>query len=263
MSACIVYRCRRAALIITSAHPICFPQVILGGFTNGEWNTSTADGLRNVAAVKLTGEAGDEVWRYQAGALESSQPGIVGLNVSYVSAVAIDGDDNVLLVGSSFNSLAEESDLDYLAIKLLGATGDEAWRVHGGLASAREGLEGVQVRKDVSKGCIFVFQQSGLSPCSLFVCVRQTVEHVGTCMQCGVINVFPPPSARRSQSSCLFLVLAWRSVVDFVSILTATQAPGKEVFGTKTSGGGLITDRVDAKSRRPALTPPNACFIRH
>lgn len=103
-----------------------------------------------MAAVKLDGATGDELWRYQSISSDSSQLGSVGFNVSYVSAVSIDGDGNVLLVGSMFNSLEEENDVDYLAMKLFGATGDEAWRIHGGSASAREGLEGVQVREGAS-----------------------------------------------------------------------------------------------------------------
>lgn len=122
------------------------PQAVFGGFTNGDWNATNADGLRDVAAVKLHGDSGDELWRYQSVAADSSQSEGVGLNVSYVSAVSVDGDDNVLLVGSTFNSLEGNSNVDYLAIKLLGETGDEVWRVHGGSASAREGLEGAQVK---------------------------------------------------------------------------------------------------------------------
>lgn len=41
--------------------------VILVGWTHGYWTTSnTRTGVRNLAAVKVDGSTGDEIWRYQA-----------------------------------------------------------------------------------------------------------------------------------------------------------------------------------------------------
>ncbi|CAM9101635.1 unnamed protein product [Ectocarpus sp. 6 AP-2014] len=124
-----------------------FPyQVILGGFTNGEWGASNLDGLRDIAAVKLDGEAGTEVWRYQAAASTSSSG---GYGVSYVLGVAVDSTNNPVLVGTTYNSLVDgvgvPGDWDFFAIKLNGVTGGELWRVQGGVAFTREGLLGAKV----------------------------------------------------------------------------------------------------------------------
>lgn len=126
-----------------------FPhQVILGGFTNDEWDASNLDGLRDIAAVKLDGEAGTEVWRYQAAASTSSSG---GYGTNCVLGVAVDSSNHPVLVGTTYNSLVDgvgvPGDWDFFAIKLNGGTGSELWRVQGGIAFTREGLLGAKVRK--------------------------------------------------------------------------------------------------------------------
>lgn len=130
---------------------MCFPQVILGGFTNGAWvsDSPNSDGFRDIAAVKLTGSDGTELWRYQASSSTSSSLGGGGVGISYVLGVAVDGADNPILVGSTYNSLVEgagiSGDWDFFAIKLQGATGEELWRMQGGAPFMREGLRGAKV----------------------------------------------------------------------------------------------------------------------
>lgn len=130
-------------------------QVFLGGFSNGGWvsGSPNLDGNRDIAAVKLTGSDGTELWRYQAASTTSSS-GVAG--TSYVLGVAVDGDDNPTLVGSTFNSLVEDvgvpGDWQFFAIKLQGSTGEELWRLEGGAPFMREGLRGAKVGTTATLG---------------------------------------------------------------------------------------------------------------
>lgn len=111
------------------------------GSTNG-------DSGRDVAAVKLSGIDGTELWRYQAASSTTSSLGGGSSGISYVLGVAVDGDDNPILVGSAYNAFLEfgiPGDWDFVAIKLQGTTGEELWRVQGGAPFTREGLRGATV----------------------------------------------------------------------------------------------------------------------
>lgn len=107
------------------------------------------DGNRDIAAVKLAGSDGTELWRYQTASSTSSSLGAGGFGISFVLGVAVDGSDNPILVGSTYNSLVEGIGIpggwDFFAIKLEGATGEELWRIQGGAPILREGLRGVKV----------------------------------------------------------------------------------------------------------------------
>lgn len=123
-------------------------KVILGGSTSGEWDAPNLDFMRDIAAVKLDGSTGKELWRYQTMSSTSSSLGGGGFGVSYVLGVAVDG-DNPVLVGSTYNRLVDgvgiPGDWDFFAIKLAGDTGDEMWRMQGGAPFVREGLRGAKV----------------------------------------------------------------------------------------------------------------------
>lgn len=104
------------------------------------------DANRDIAAVKLSGSNGTELWRSQAVSSTSSSG---GTGISYVLGVAVNGNSNPILVGSTYNSLVEgvgvAGDWDFFAIKLEGSTGQELWRVQGGAPFMREGLRGAKV----------------------------------------------------------------------------------------------------------------------
>ena len=104
------------------------------------------DGNRDIAAVKLSGSDGTELWRYQAVSSTSSSG---GTGISYVLGVAVDGGGDPVLVGSTYNSLVSgvgaAGDWDFFAIKLEGSTGRELWRIQGGAPFMREGLRGAKV----------------------------------------------------------------------------------------------------------------------
>lgn len=125
--------------------------VFMGGYSEGFWSSSNADGRRDIAAVKLDGATGDELWRYQAVAEDSltSLSEYVWYGQSGISDVAVDGDDNVFLVGYSANSFVDGAgdagDLDMIVIKLDGATGDELWRSQGGIETGWEQLYAARV----------------------------------------------------------------------------------------------------------------------
>ncbi len=99
-------------------------QIILGGFTNGGWgNLSNFDGFRDIAAVKLSGSDGTELWRYQVASSTSELLGRGGYGVSYVRGVTVgDRENNPVLVGTTLNRLVdgvgEPGDWDFFAIKV-------------------------------------------------------------------------------------------------------------------------------------------------
>ena len=118
----IVFHSNSPLLSPTDALP--FPsQIILGGFTGGQWgDISNIDGFKDIAAVKLQGSDGAELWRYQVVSSTSALLARGGFGVSYVSGVAVDTQDNPVLVGTTRNSLVEgvgePGDWDFFAIKV-------------------------------------------------------------------------------------------------------------------------------------------------
>lgn len=125
--------------------------VFMGGYSEGYWSTPNTDGRRDIAAVKLDGATGDELWRYQsvAGDSVTSLGEYVWYGQSSVSGVAVDNDDNVFLVGYSFNSFVvgegDPGDADMIVIKLDGSSGDEIWRAQYGSSTGWENLLGARV----------------------------------------------------------------------------------------------------------------------
>lgn len=78
------------------------------------------------------------MWRFQESAPDSAtaQGNFVSLGAGSVLGVAIDGDDNVFLVGQTYNSLVEgegdAGDSDFFVMKLSSSDGGELWRIQGG-----------------------------------------------------------------------------------------------------------------------------------
>lgn len=125
--------------------------VIMGGYSEGYWSTPNTDGRRDIAAVKLDGATGVELWRYQsvAGDSSTSLNEYIWYGQSSVSGVAVDNEDNVFLVGYSFNSFVvgqgDAGDVDMIVIKLDGSSGDELWRAQYGASTGWEQLLGARV----------------------------------------------------------------------------------------------------------------------
>lgn len=83
-----------AADSISAVETFSNGDVLMGGLTTGSWASSNPDASTHLAAVKLNGDTGDELWRYQTDTSGSSA------SVSaLVRDVAVDGDDNVFMVG--------------------------------------------------------------------------------------------------------------------------------------------------------------------
>ncbi|CAN0261359.1 unnamed protein product, partial [Hapterophycus canaliculatus] len=126
--------------------------VVIGGKTEGYWESSNPDEVQHLAAVKLDGDTGDEVWRYQRRPSDSSSYAIVQDGTGGVTGVAVDGDDNVFLVGQVFGSLADgEGDLGdsgYFVIKLDGTDGSEIWVIQGGEPNSFDSLRAVKADPD-------------------------------------------------------------------------------------------------------------------
>ena len=123
--------------------------VILGGFTTGFWSSPNENAQRNIAAVKLDGNTGDEIWRFQKVAQDPTSMLLTYYGSSSISGVAVDGYDNVFLVGCTYNSLTDgegdPGDLDYVMVKLSGTTGTEIFTVQGGFSSYRDILHDAKV----------------------------------------------------------------------------------------------------------------------
>lgn len=88
--------------------------------------------------MKLDGTSGLEVWRYQESPPDSStsQGDVTYPGSGGVVGVAVDGADNVFLVGQTFGSLlageGDPGDSDFFVIKLDGLDGSEIWRLQSG-----------------------------------------------------------------------------------------------------------------------------------
>ncbi|CAN0436632.1 unnamed protein product, partial [Ectocarpus sp. 8 AP-2014] len=124
--------------------------IIMGGRTAGYWSSSTPDYFPHMAVVKLDGSTGDEIWRYQEHAPDSSTTwGLSYSSLGSVSGVAVDGEDNCFLVGQTSGSLVygegDAGDSDFFATKLDGADGSEIWTIQGGSSTTFDSFRDVAV----------------------------------------------------------------------------------------------------------------------
>ncbi|CAM9614843.1 unnamed protein product [Ectocarpus sp. 13 AM-2016] len=125
--------------------------IVIGGRTEGYWSSSNPDSVPHLAAVKLDGGTGDEIWRYQ----EHPPDSYTSLGSSFyygsgsVIGVAVDGDDNCFLAGQTWGSLVfgegDPGDSDFFVIKLDGTDGSEIWAVQGGESTSFDALHYVKV----------------------------------------------------------------------------------------------------------------------
>lgn len=110
----------------------------MGGRTYGSWAEANPEETFHMAAVKLDGGSGLELWRYQESPADSftSQGDVTYPGSGGVTGVAVDRDDNVFLVGQAFGSLlageGDPGDSDFFVIKLDGSDGSEVWRLQSG-----------------------------------------------------------------------------------------------------------------------------------
>lgn len=126
--------------------------VIMAGVTQGDWAEYNDNNL-DLAVVKLDGSTGNEIWRYQAAPPDSTTESGTWSGLAAATGVAVDGDDNVILVGQTFGALVfgegSFQDSDYFVMKLDGTDGDEVWTVQGeasGLTTSFDHL--IRVRAD-------------------------------------------------------------------------------------------------------------------
>eukprot|EP00752_Nemacystus_decipiens_P014994 g13351.t1 len=125
--------------------------IIMGGFTEGFFEQSNNNEYgRHMAVVKLS-SSGAELWRHQEG--PSSSTTTSGGEIKFVSAsvsgVAVDGDDNVILVGQTIGSLVpgegEPGDSDAYVLKLDGTDGSEIWTTQDGSSFGFGGVHAAKV----------------------------------------------------------------------------------------------------------------------
>lgn len=88
------------------------------------FNMGSADVLLDWAAVKLNGDTGDEIWRYQRAFNESSSYGS-----GPIHCVATTSDKHVFLVGTVTISSSDGNSDHFQVAKLDGTTGEELWVV--------------------------------------------------------------------------------------------------------------------------------------
>lgn len=109
--------------------------VIMGGRTEGYWAAFNPVNQGHLAVVKLDGNTGDEIWRYQEAPPDSTTISNTWAGFAAATSVAVDGDDNIILVGQTFGSLVDGEgsyqDSDYFVMKLDGTDGDEIWTIQG------------------------------------------------------------------------------------------------------------------------------------
>ena len=149
--------------------------VILAGSTTGFWTTFNTNGVRHIAVVKLDGSTGEEIWRFQDVAEDSSTS--MGSYIHYGSSTAIgaavDHDDNVFLVGGTYNSLVygagDPGDVDFFVMKLSGETGAQIFTTQGGLSYHWDVLHGV---KADSAGDVVAAGTSGLEDQTDFLVIK-------------------------------------------------------------------------------------------
>lgn len=116
--------------------------VIMAGYTEGYLVESNANNVRHIAVVKLS-SSGDELWRYQESPPDATSTSLYGdtyFTSASVRGVAVDGDDNVILVGQTIGSFAPgeggANDSDGFVLKLDGTDGSEIWRTQEGESSS-------------------------------------------------------------------------------------------------------------------------------
>lgn len=108
---------------------------------------------------------------------DSTTSTAIGITTYYGSttgfSVAVDGDDNVFLVGGTYNSLVfgagDPGDYDYFIVKLNGATGTEIFAGQGGLSYHHDSFRGVSVN---SEGDIVAAGSSGYDTLLDFLVVK-------------------------------------------------------------------------------------------
>lgn len=151
--------------------------IVLGGSTEGNWAASNPDNQPHMAVVKLDGTTGDELWRYQEVAPDSSGASLKYYGSGAVLELAVDGGDDAFLLGYTFNSLVDQEgsagDVDFFAIKLDGGTGSEVWTIQGGPEFSREGFVGAKV--DLS-GNVFAAGHTGDTEALDFLVVKLSGE---------------------------------------------------------------------------------------
>lgn len=110
--------------------------VYVAGYTQGFWTMSNAPNSRHLMCAKLDGSTGTDIWRYQTTAPSSTTEDYIYYGSGMVSGVAVNGEDDVFLVGYTYNSLVygegTTDNRDYVAIKLDGETGERIFTVQGG-----------------------------------------------------------------------------------------------------------------------------------
>lgn len=147
----------------------------MGGRTYGFWAEANPEETFHLAAVKLDGGSGLELWRYQESPPDSStsQGELVYPGSGGVTGVAVDGDDNVFLVGQTFGSLSagegDPGDSDFFVIKLDGLDGSEMWRLQSGGGSEFDSFHAAKVD---SAGNLVVVGVSGPTDSIDFVVLR-------------------------------------------------------------------------------------------
>lgn len=147
----------------------------MGGRTYGFWAKANPEETFHLAAVKLDGDSGLELWRYQESPPDSStsQGGITYPGSAGVVGVAVDGDDNVFLVGQTFGSLVagegDPGDSDFFVIKLDGSDGSEMWRLQSGGGSE---FDSFHAAKADSAGNLVVVGISGRTDAVNFIVLR-------------------------------------------------------------------------------------------
>lgn len=153
-----------------------YSQVIMGGRTYGFWAEANPEETFHLAAVKLDGSSGLEVWRYQESppGSSTSQGDVSYPGSGSVAGVAVDGEDNVFLVGQTFGSLlageGDPGDSDFFVIKLDGLDGSELWRLQSGTGSE---FDSFHAAKADSAGNLVVVGISGQTDSSVdFVVLR-------------------------------------------------------------------------------------------
>ncbi|CAM9594564.1 unnamed protein product [Ectocarpus sp. 13 AM-2016] len=125
--------------------------VVMGGRTEGYWSSSNPDSVAHLAAVKLDGGTGDEIWRYQEHPPDSytSLENYFYYGSGSVTGITVDGDDNCFLVGQTWGSLVfgegDAGDSDFFVIKLDGTDGSEIWTVQGGESTSFDFFVDVKV----------------------------------------------------------------------------------------------------------------------
>lgn len=132
--------------------------VFLGGRTEGYWADYNPYEWTHIAAVKLDGSTGNEIWRYQEAPPDSTTISNIWPGFAAAISVAVDNDDNVILAGQTYGSLVDGEgsyeDSDYFVMKLDGADGEEIWTIQGGASGSTTSFDNLVGVKADSAGDI-------------------------------------------------------------------------------------------------------------